>query len=68
MNHCNQLSTKVQDLTLKNNQLVQKIESMMGEEESAIEEIGEILELINQETNEEFEFLIDAVSFLLELG
>jgi hypothetical protein len=68
MNHSDKLSEKVHELTLQNNQLAKKIESMTEEEELAVEEMDEILELINSSVNEDFEFLIDAVSFLLELG
>jgi len=68
MNHCDKLSVKVHDLTLENKRLVKKIENMTEEEELAVEELDEILELINSNVNEDFEFLFDAVSFLLELG
>jgi len=68
MNHSDKLSAKVHDLTLENKRLVKKIGSMMEEEELAVEEMEMILERINSSANSDFEFLIDAVEFLLELG
>jgi chromosome segregation ATPase len=67
-NHSKKLSMQVQDLTLENDQLTRKIESLKEEKESAMEEMDEILEIINSSANEDFVFLIDAVSYLLEMG
>jgi len=66
MNHCDNLNARVNNLTLENNKLVKKIESMT--EELAVEEMEEILEMINSAANTDFEYLVDAVEFLLELG
>ncbi len=41
---------------------------MTEEEELAVEEMEEILEMINSAANTDFEYLVDAVEFLLELG
>ena len=68
MNHSDKSSAKLHDLTLKNKRLDKKIGSMMEEEELAVEEMEMILEMINSSANSDFEFLIDAVEFLLELG
>jgi hypothetical protein len=68
MNHCDKLNAKVQDITLENKRLVKKIRSMTEEEELAVEEMEEVLELINSNVNENFDSLFDAVSFLLEVG
>ena len=68
MNHCDKLNAKVQDITLENKRLAKKIGSMTEEEELAVEEMEMILEMINSSANSDFEFLIDAVEFLLELG
>ena len=40
---------------------------MTEEEELAVEEMEEILEMVNESANTNFEYLIDAVQFLLEL-
>ena len=66
MNHCDNLNARVNNLTLENNKLVKKIESMT--EELAVEEMEEILEMIISAANTDFEYLVDAVEFLLELG
>ena len=68
MNHCDRLSAKVHDLTLENKRLVKKIGSMTEEEELAVEEMEMILEMINSSANSDFEYLLEAVQFLLELG
>ena len=68
MNHSDKLSAKVHDLTLENKRHAQKMGSMTEEEELAVEEMEMILEMINSSANSDFEFLIDAVEFLLELG
>jgi chromosome segregation ATPase len=68
MNHCDKLNAKVQDITLENKRLAKKIGSMTEEEELAVEEMEEVLELINSNVNENFDSLFDAVSFLLEVG
>ena len=68
MSHCDNLSAKVHDLTLENKRLVKKIGSMTEEEGLAVEEMEMVLEMINSSSNSDFEFLIDAVEFLLELG
>ena len=68
MNHRDKLSERVNDLTLENKRLVKKIESMTEEEELAVEEMEEILEMINSSANTDYEHLIDAVEFLLEVG
>ena len=68
MNHCDKLNANVHDLTLENKRLVKKIGSMTEEEELAVEEMKEILEMVNESANTDFEYLIDAVQFLLELG
>jgi len=68
MNHYDKLSAKVHDLTLENKRLAKKIGSKTEEEELAVEEMEMILERINSSANSDFEFLIDAVEFLLELG
>ena len=68
MNHCDKLNVQVQDLTLENDLLTRKNESLKKEKESVLEEMNGILELINSCANEDFKFLIDAVSYLLELG
>ncbi len=68
MNHCDKLSANVHDLTLENKRLVKKIGSMTEEEELAVEEMEMILEMVNESANTDFEYLIDAVQFLLELG
>jgi chromosome segregation ATPase len=67
-NHCDNLSTRVNDLTMENNKLAKKIERLTEEEELAVEEMEEILERINSSANSDFELLIDAVEFLLEVG
>ena len=67
INHCDKLSTRVNDLTLENNRLTKIIENMTEEEELE-EEMVEILEMINSSTNTDFEYLIDAVRFLLEVA
>ena len=67
-NHCDKLSTRDNDLTLENNKLAKKIERLTGEEERAVEEMEEILEMINSSANTDFEYLVDAVRFLLEVG
>ncbi len=41
---------------------------MAEEEELAVEEMEEILELINSSANTDFALLIDAVEFLYEVG
>ncbi len=41
---------------------------MTEEEELAVEEMEMVLERINSSANTDFEYLIDAVQFLLELG
>ncbi len=68
MNHCDKLSANVHDLTLDNKRLVKKIGSMTEEEELAVEEMEMILEMINSSANSDFEYLLEAVQFLLELG
>jgi len=68
MNYRDKLSERVNDLTLENKRLAKKIESMTEEEELAVEEMEEILEMINSSANTDFELLIDAVEFLLEVG
>ncbi len=68
MNRCDKLSAKVHDLTLENKRLAKKIENMTEEEELAVEEMEMVLERINSSANTDFEYLIDAVQFLLELG
>ena len=68
MNHCDNLNARVNNLTLENNKLVKKIESMTEEEELAVEEMEEILEMINSSANTDFGYLVDAVRFLLEVG
>jgi len=68
MIHCDKLNAKIHDSTLENKRLVKKIESMTEEEDLAVEEMEEILERINLSANSDFEFLIDAVEFLLEVG
>ena len=68
MNYCDKLNVQVQDLTLENDLLTRKNESLKKEKESVLEEMNGILELINSSANEDFIFLIDAVSYLLELG
>ena len=53
---------------MENNKLAKKIERLTGEEELAVEEMEEILEMINSAANTDFEHLVDAVELLLELG
>ncbi len=68
MNHSDKSYAKVHDLTLENKRLVKKIGSRTEEEELAVEEMEMILEMVNESANTDFEYLIDAVQFLLELG
>ena len=68
INHCDKLTAIVHDLTLENKGLAKKIENMTEEEELAVEEMEMVLERINSSANTDFEYLIDAVQFLLELG
>jgi hypothetical protein len=67
-NHSDKLAAKVNKLELENKQLRKKIENAAEEEELAIEKMEEILEMINSSANTTFEYLIDAVEFLLEVG
>ena len=68
VNHCDNLNARVNDLSLENKRQAKKIESVTEEEELAVEEMEEILEMINSGANTDFETLVDAVEFLLELG
>jgi predicted nucleic acid-binding Zn-ribbon protein len=68
MNRCDKLNDRVKDLSMENKRLAKKIESMEEEEELAVEEMDEILEMINSSANTDFEYLVDAVEFLLEVG
>ena len=45
-----------------------KIEGLEEDENLAVEEIEILLEYINDQTNETFESLADAIGFLLEVG
>jgi len=68
MNHCDNLNARVNNLSLENKRLGKKIERLTEEEELAVEEMEEILEMINSSANADFEYLVDAVRFLLEVG
>jgi len=68
MNQTNNLNVQVRNLTRENSLYAKKIESLREEGELALEELDEVLVMINEETNEDFEDLHEAVSFLLETG
>jgi hypothetical protein len=66
--HCDDLRVKINALTDENRNLVNKIESMREEEQLAVEEMDELLEMINESVSSDFRYLADAVMFLLEVG
>jgi hypothetical protein len=68
MRHSNSLSEEVNGLLSENKQLRLQIEGMEEDENLAVEEIESLLEYINDQTNETFESLADAIGFLLEVG
>jgi biotin-(acetyl-CoA carboxylase) ligase len=68
MRHSNSLSEEVNGLLSENKRLRLQIEGMEEDENLAVEEIESLLEYINDQTNETFESLADAIGFLLEIG
>jgi hypothetical protein len=68
MKHSNNLSEKVNGLLSENKRLRLQIEGLEEDENLAVEEIESLLEYINDQTNETFESLADAIGFLLEVG
>ncbi len=68
MRHSNSLSEEVNGLLSENKRLRLQIEGMEEDENLAVEEIESLLEHINDQTNESFESLADAIGFLLEVG
>jgi chromosome segregation ATPase len=68
MRHSNSLSEEVNGLLSENKRLRLQIEGMEEDENLAVEEIESLLEYINDQTNETFESLADAIGFLLEVG
>ena len=68
MIHSNELKDKVNDLQSEIERLEYRLKSRDEEEELAVEEMEEILEMINSSANTDYEYLVDAVEFLLEGG
>ncbi len=65
--HSEGLEGDVQKLNLQVTQLNRQLEGM-NESEGLVEEMDEILDMINSSANTDFEYLVDAVEFLLEGG
>ena len=66
--HSTDLNLRINHLSAENEGLKQSLESKEDEVDLAHEEMEEILELINSSANTDFEYLSDAVGFLLEGG
>jgi chromosome segregation ATPase len=66
--HCTELNNRINRMSTENHELKQGLESKADEVDLAHEEMEEILEMINTEANTDFEYLVDAVEFLLEVA
>ncbi len=66
--HSNDLNLRINHLCAENEGLKQSLESKEDEVGLAHEEMEEILEMINSSANTGFEYLVDAVGFLLEVA
>ena len=66
--HSTDLNLRINHLSAENEGLKQSLESKEDEVDLAHEEMEEILEMINSSTNTGFEYLVDAVGFLLEVA
>ena len=66
--HSNNLSEELNGLRSQNKRLRLQMEGLEENENLAEEEMESLLEYINDQTNETFESLADAIGFLLEVG
>ena len=66
--HSNNLSEELNGLRSKNIRLRLQMGGLEENENLAEEEMESLLEYINDQTNETFESLADAIGFLLEVG
>ena len=66
--HSTDLNLRINHLSAENEGLKQSLESKEDEVDLAHEEMEEILEMINSSANTGFEYLVDAVGFLLEVA
>lgn len=66
--HSTDLNLRINHLSAENEGLKQSLESKEDEVDLAHEEMEEILEMINSSANTGFEYLVDAVEFLLEVA
>jgi chromosome segregation ATPase len=66
--HSTDLNLRINHLSAENEGLKQSLESKEDEVDLAHEEMEEILEIINSSANTGFEYLVDAVEFLLEVA
>jgi chromosome segregation ATPase len=66
--HSNDLNFRINRLRAENEGLKQSLASKEDEVDLAHEEMEEILEMINSSANTDFEYLVDAVEFLLEVA
>jgi DNA anti-recombination protein RmuC len=66
--HSNNLSEELNGLRSQNKRLRLQMEGLKEYDNLAEEEMESLLEYINDQTNETFESLADAIGFLLEVG